>query len=144
MLQIFALDTAQWKRLKVVLAIIYVSPYQKVIDVQEFIHRALIDYTEEGSILFSQYNKDFSKIPLILAGDLNINFSDEKSKPLIKFLLDTFNLKMNNDPNVFTTRYNTTIDAVFSRYLEKVESQTYVSYFSYHKPLISMIGCTDL
>ncbi|KAK0086417.1 hypothetical protein PV326_005552 [Microctonus aethiopoides] len=31
----------------------------------------------------------------------------------------------------------TTIVAVFSRYLDTIESRTYISYFSYHKPIVS-------
>ena len=37
--------------------------------------------------------------------------------------MDEFNLRMNNDPEQSTTRYNTTIDAVFSRHLEKFKLQ---------------------
>ena len=69
--------------------------------------------------------------------------SNEKSKPLLQFLTDEFNLRINNDPAESTTRYNTTIDAVFSRHLHKIESKTYVSYFSYHKPIITTIDYTD-
>lgn len=46
---------------------------------------------------------------------------------------------MTNNPTESTTRDDTTIDAVSLRYLEKITSQTYVSYFSYHRPIISMI-----
>ena len=123
----------------VVMAVIYVSPNQKIVDIQEFIHRVLLEYTEEGSRLLRRYSKNLYEIPLILAGDFNINFSDKKSKPLIQFLLEEFDLKINNDPTMSTTRFNTTIDAVFSRYLDKIESQMFVSYFSYHKPIVTMI-----
>lgn len=40
--------------------------------------------------------------------------------------------KMNNNPVKSTSKYN-----VFSRYLEKIESRTYVSYFSYYKQCLS-------
>ena len=96
---------------------------------------------ESGTL--SRNNKSLCNIPLVLAGDFNINFSNEKSKPLLQFLLDEFDLRINNDPAESTTRYNTTIDAVFSRHLHKIESKTYVSYFSYHKPIITTIDCTD-
>ena len=55
-------------------------------------------------------------LPLILTGDCNVNFADtQKSQPLLQFLKDNFNLTMNNDPLQSTTRYGTTLDAVFSR-----------------------------
>lgn len=50
---------------------------------------------------------------------------------------------MNNDPAQYTTKYCTTIDAVFSRFLDKIESQIHVSYYSYHKPISTMIQYDD-
>jgi hypothetical protein len=35
-----------------------------------------------------------------------------------------------------TTRSGTTIDVIFIRYLLNVQSRTYISYFSYHTPII--------
>jgi hypothetical protein len=35
------------------------------------------------------------------------------------------------------TKSRTTIDAIFIRYLPNVQSRTYISYFSYHRPIIS-------
>ncbi|CAH2109137.1 unnamed protein product [Euphydryas editha] len=61
----------------------------------------------------------------------------------LHFLEEEFDLRINNNPAESTTKYNTTIDAVFSRHLNKIESQTYVSYFSYHKPIITKIEPTD-
>ena len=76
---------------------------------------------------------------MIMSGDFNINFSDEQTEPLIHFLKDKLDLVMSNDKNQGTTRYGTTIDAVFSRYLEKFETRIYVSYFSYHKQNVSLL-----
>jgi len=36
-----------------------------------------------------------------------------------------------------TTRSGTTIDAIFTWYLTNVQSRTYITYFSYHRPIIS-------
>ena len=80
-------------------------------------------------------------MPLILAGDFNINFADENLEPLKQYLSEKLNLTMNNDPSQSTTKNGTTIDAVFSRFLNKIESQIHVSYLSYHKPIISMTEC---
>lgn len=46
---------------------------------------------------------------------------------------------MSNDPTEPTTRRDTTIDAVFSRFLGNVESKTFISYCTYHKPIISVV-----
>ncbi|GFW77919.1 hypothetical protein TNCV_3911291 [Trichonephila clavipes] len=42
----------------------------------------------------------------------------EEPKPLIEFLKRTVNLAMNTDSREGTTRYGTTIDAVFPRFLD--------------------------
>ena len=115
---------------------IYISPSQKIEDIIYFIHSTLLQYTEGGSALLG---RNSHKIPLILSGDFNINFADEKSEPLKQFFLEKFNLTMNNSPSQSTTNYGTTIDAVFTRFIDNIESHTYVSYFSYHKPIISVI-----
>jgi len=50
---------------------------------------------------------------------------------------------MSNDRNLSTTRYKTTIDGVFIRYLNKFESKLFVLYFSYHKPIVSVLEIGD-
>lgn len=121
---------------EMVMVVIYISPNSNLKDIELFIHRTLLEYTEAGSQLLGT---NFHRLPLILAGDFNVNFADSKSDHLKTFLLEKFNLTMNNNPADSTTKYGTTIDAVFSRYLDKIESQTYVSYFSYHRPIVSMV-----
>lgn len=123
---------------ELVMVAIYISPSQKIEDIIYFIHSTLLQYTEGGAALLG---RDTHKIPLILSGDLNINFADDKSEPLKKFLIDKFNLTMNNSPSQSTTNYGTTIDAVFSRFIDNIQSETYTCYFSYHKPIVSIINC---
>jgi hypothetical protein len=79
---------------------------------------------------------------MILSRDLNINFADDKYLPLLEFFKNEFGLNMSNDRN-FSTRYKTIIDAVFIRYLNKFESKLFVSYFSYHKPIVSVLEIGD-
>ena len=91
---------------------------------RKYVKNIIREKKDESGTL-SRNNKNLCNIPLVLAGDFNINFSNEKSKPLLQFLLDEFDLRINNDPAESTTRYNTTIDAVFSSHLHKIESKTY-------------------
>ena len=67
------------------------------------------------------------QFPLILAGDLNINYADKISE---RFTMSS---------QESTTKDGTNIDALFSRCLENIKSQTHVSYFGYHKAMVSMI-----
>lgn len=125
-------------------AVIYVSSNQKNDDIAEFFHRSLLEYSKSGSAALNRWQKNLHRVPLILAGDFNVNFADKKkSESLLKFLSVEFDLTINNNPSKSTTRYNTTIDAVFSRYIEKIQSQTYVTYFNYHTPIVTVIKNTD-
>ncbi|KAF0742243.1 Uncharacterized protein FWK35_00028760 [Aphis craccivora] len=47
---------------------------------------------------------------------------------------------MSNDQYTSLTKSGTTIDAVFSLYLDTIESRMYVLYFSYHKPIMSTVA----
>ncbi|GFT27802.1 uncharacterized protein TNCV_10221 [Trichonephila clavipes] len=79
---------------------IYISPNQSVEKIIEFIHKNLIVYTEARSILLN-------KLPIILSGGFDVDFSKDKSKPLADFLKSKFNLIISNDPK------GTTFDGVF-------------------------------
>lgn len=83
----------------------------------------------------------YSRMPVILSGDFNTDFKKEESAPLTEYLREVFNLEMKNDRNIPTTRYGTTIDAVFTRYIEKIECKSLFTYFSYHKILVTFIDC---
>lgn len=46
---------------------------------------------------------------------------------------------MHNNRSVVTTRDGTTINATFSRYINNIKSRIFVSQFSYHKRIITII-----
>ncbi|GFW52076.1 ATP-dependent DNA helicase [Trichonephila clavipes] len=56
---------------------------------------------------------DDDKKPIILTGDLNVNFTSEEANPFIEFSKQILNLTINTD-----AREGTTMDAVFSRFLD--------------------------
>ncbi|GFV59173.1 uncharacterized protein TNCV_2339141 [Trichonephila clavipes] len=95
-----------------------------------------------GRVGSEELGENYHTCPLILAGDFNVNFASEDGQLLVNFLQDKLELRMNkvnNNRNEPTTRHGTTIDAVFSRYLPNFHSKTYVSSFSYHKPIVSVL-----
>lgn len=93
----------------------------------------MLVYTEEGSKLLK---KRYHKLPLIFGGDFNVDF--DKDKHLVQFLRSKLNLDLISSRTLRTTRYGTTIDALFSRFITHVTSKVHVSYFSYHKPIITV------
>lgn len=117
---------------------VYISPNKKIYDIIDFIHELLVLYTSEGAALFK---KNWDEIPMIMSGDFNVNFAKPEAQPLIDFLDNNLKLKMNK--TISTAKSGTTIDAVFCRYLEKLTSRTYVSYFSYHKPIVTFLEFSE-
>lgn len=119
------------------IAVVYISPNKKVAEIIKFLYCRQLMYSHEGSRIILRDNLD--EFPMILTGDFNVNFATNDSIPLTTFLEQKFDLKINNKLTESTTRYGTTIDAVFSRYLDNITSNTFITYFSYHQPIISLI-----
>ncbi|GFV16455.1 ATP-dependent DNA helicase [Trichonephila clavipes] len=67
----------------IIIIAVYITPYKKLDDIIEFLHRLLLPYTSRGSALI---NKNYDKIPMILSVDFNVNFALDKSLQLIEFL----------------------------------------------------------
>ncbi|XP_049305794.1 uncharacterized protein LOC105227464 isoform X10 [Bactrocera dorsalis] len=125
----------------IIMVNVYISPNNTVNNIIKFIYRRLMIYGRVGS---EELGENYHTLPLILAGDFNINFASGNGQLLINFLRDKLELQMNNDRNEPTTRHGTTIDAVFSRFLSNFNSKIYVSYFSYHKPIVSVLQSTTV
>lgn len=120
----------------ILIVAVYISPNTNILDIIRFLHKSLLPYTSAGAL---ELGNEEDKIPMILSGDFNVRFDCVESQPLTDFLRQKFNLTMNNNPTIPTTKSGTTIDAIFTRYLNNVESQNYISYFSYHKPIITVV-----
>jgi hypothetical protein len=118
------------------LVVVYISPNQRVQDIMKYIHFVLLPYTPAGSALLGE---NYDKLPMIMSGDFNKNFNDPEAQPLIEFLQEKFGLQMNSNRTQRTTQHGTTIDAVFKRGLDTLQTKIYASYFSYHESLISCL-----
>ena len=90
------------------------------------------------SPLSAQINRDFPvhiDVSMLIGGDFKTEITSNTR--LTRYMGHTFNLRyIRNDAP--TTIYNTTIDFVFARNLN-VTLNTYLSYFSYHKPVLSKV-----
>jgi endonuclease/exonuclease/phosphatase (EEP) superfamily protein YafD len=73
---------------------------------------------------------------VILAGDFNVSVKDNCNAELVGFIKDTFELVL-SDLHQGTTRPNSCIDMVFGRNVDNLSCMNYVSYFSYHRPILS-------
>ncbi|GFX10182.1 ATP-dependent DNA helicase [Trichonephila clavipes] len=112
-----------------------------------YIREIDIGQSSIGRVCSEELGENYNTLPLILAGDFNVNFMSEDGQLLVNFLQDNLELQMNKmkfNRNESTSRRETAIDAVFSRYLSNIHSKTYVSYFSNHKPIVSVLQSTTV
>ncbi|KAK0180856.1 hypothetical protein PV327_003193 [Microctonus hyperodae] len=118
----------------IIIAMAYITPNIKIDDVIYFIHRSLLVYSHEGAAILEGGQNE---LPLILSGNFNMNFASEDSTRLVEFLCDKFSLFMDKELTSTMTKSDT-IDTLFSRYLQNIESQIYISHLNHHKPLSSI------
>lgn len=71
------------------MVIVYISSNQKINDIIAFLHRRLLPYSHEGSMLLKD---NLDKLPLLLAGDFSVKFARDNSLQLITFLQEKFSL----------------------------------------------------
>ena len=95
----------------IIMAVVYISPNNTVNSIIKFLYKRLMICGRVGS---EELGENYHTLPLILAGDFNVNFASEDGQLLVNFLQDKLELQMNNNRNKPTTRHGTTIDAVFS------------------------------
>jgi endonuclease/exonuclease/phosphatase family metal-dependent hydrolase len=85
-------------------------------------------------------------IPIILAGDFNIDLKKKENETFVTYMEETFRLKLMSNPQCSTTRSNckSCIDMVFARNVDKLKCANYIpyEYFSYHRPILSIKNST--
>ena len=123
---------------QVLLVALYISPGSRLQNIKEFLELNLWAYSHKTNSLKYVASRNLDKIAIMLVGDLNVNLTSGYGQQLLQFLDDTWNLKINNDISLPTTKGSTCIDAVFSRNMNQIKTLNYVSYFSYHNPLLSI------
>lgn len=123
----------------IIIVAVYISNNQTIENIIKFIRKKLFFYTKERSASFG----DLTNVPLILTGDFNVNFANDSAQPLLHYLYDQLQLEMVNKRTEATTTSGSTIDAVFSRFINDINSKTYVSYYSYHKPILTVVKCNE-
>jgi hypothetical protein len=65
------------------------------------------------------------------------DFKDDCNSELVTFMQNTFGLDLLSDLKEGTTRSNSCIDMVFGRNVDRLTCMNYVSYISYHRPILS-------
>lgn len=116
---------------------LYIRPNNSVSNIKCFLGQILATYNIKYLNMIG-VSVDRANVPLIIASDFNIDFSSTSGKDLIVWLNNSFGLKYCNN-NIPTTLNQTIIDGVFYKGLNQIDTYVYISHFSNHKPLISII-----
>jgi endonuclease/exonuclease/phosphatase (EEP) superfamily protein YafD len=77
-------------------------------------------------------------ISMLVRGDLNLDLRGSHETEFIEMIRTKIELELSNGLATSTSRNSTCIDAVFYRHIEQLEMREYVSYFSTHRPLLSI------
>ncbi|GFX42613.1 hypothetical protein TNCV_261481 [Trichonephila clavipes] len=93
----------------IVVVTVYDSVNQNVTDVIDYNPETLLAYTEGGSKLHA--------LPLIPGGNFNTDFEKDEGLRLVQFLKSDFNLGFVSGKALGANRYGTTIDEMFSRFV---------------------------
>jgi endonuclease/exonuclease/phosphatase (EEP) superfamily protein YafD len=81
-------------------------------------------------------------IPIILAGDFNTELKKKENKTFVTYMDETFGLKLMSNPQCSTTRSKFCIGMVFARNVDNLKCANYITYFSYHRPILSITNST--
>jgi hypothetical protein len=85
----------------------YISPNTPSDDWKSFIFSNLAGYSPKVSKMFKFLARRGCKgMPIILAGDFNINVKDNYNAELVEFMKDTFKLDVLSDLSQGTTTYD--------------------------------------
>jgi endonuclease/exonuclease/phosphatase (EEP) superfamily protein YafD len=97
------------------------------------------NFSEEYSILPEESR---NTIPVILSADFNIDLKKKENETFLTYMEETFGLKLTSNPQCSTTRSKSCIDMVFARNVDNLKCENYITYFSYHRPILSITNST--
>jgi len=144
-----ALTTINGQR--VLLLSVYITPGTPMLKVRRFFTFSLMTYSHKLVGIFEELDAlVLDKMPIIMGGDFNMDLKSTEGTEFLEFMRDRWKVELNNDPAISTTRCNTCIDEVFKRHVEHLQTMNFISYFSYHKPLLSItaqpqsVTCDDV
>ncbi|XP_077277313.1 uncharacterized protein LOC143905647 [Temnothorax americanus] len=122
---------------------VYINPNTSMENIIDFISRNLLAYSPNvcklGSIL---EKKDYNDTPIILAGDFNLDVSKRENEKFLELMRNKFGLHFLSNKES-TTMGGSCIDMVFTRHVDNLSCYRYISYFSYHKPIIAITTKND-
>ena len=108
---------------KLIVISVYISSNKNILKLFKFLDFILFPFSNLVPLNPSTYFYVVMSISII-------SFQKKNSDLLINFLKINLHLNTNTQRNIFTTRYQTTIDTVLKRNVTKLKFKIYVNYFS--------------
>ncbi|GFW29825.1 uncharacterized protein TNCV_3936921 [Trichonephila clavipes] len=116
-----------------ILGAVYIHPKASAEAVKLCLYQSLLPYSANLTKLIPNSQPDL-ETPIVLCGDFNCD--PQQNSYLVEFMRNEFGLNyVQTSP---TTLGNTTIDCTFTRNIN-VDILLYVSYFTYHRPMLNKI-----
>lgn len=116
--------------IKMVLFCVYLSPNTTIKQTKAFMTRNLFSYKSRD-------------IPIIVTGDFNIDISKEENVGFVKFMKDFLKLDLVSDSRQPTTLSGSCIDMIFARNTPDLPTKRFITYFSYHRPLFTLLSAVS-
>ena len=110
---------------EVLLVSVYISPGTTINQKRWFVGRTLIRTAEQD-------------MPMVVTGDFNVDVSKQENDKFVKFMFDHFKLCLTTNVKEPTTLGGTVLDLTFTKNI-KAEVTRFISYFSYHRPMLSVL-----
>ena len=126
------------KQTKFILGAVYIHRNVPQEAIEYFMFQMLGAYSEAIRVIFPNMNP-YTETPILLCGDFNMGIM--QNKPFVKFMKSKFNLDCISSAS--TTVANMCIDLTFTRNIS-IQTLPYVSYFSYHRPVLNRSHIIDL
>lgn len=111
---------------KMILFCVYLSPNTTLKQAKTFMTRNLFCYKSEN-------------IPTVVTGDFNIDVSKEENIGFVQFMKDFLGFDFISDLIQSTTLGGTCIDLLFAKNAPSFPTKTFITYFSYHRPLFTLL-----
>ncbi|GFS59365.1 uncharacterized protein TNCV_3725181 [Trichonephila clavipes] len=116
-----------------ILGAVYIHPKASAEAIELCLYQSLLPYSANLTKLIPNSQPDL-ETPIVLCGDFNCD--PQQNSYLVEFMRNEFGLNyVQISP---TTLGNTTIDCTFTRNIN-VDIMSYVSYFTYHRPMLNKI-----
>jgi hypothetical protein len=125
---------------RTLLVSVYINPNPSTDDTEYFLLYNLTAYSPENCTMWPRLKRfGYFNTPIILTGDLNVNLRDRANYEHFRsFALEELGLTIVTDPPRSTTLSGSRIDIIYVRYVLHVRCTTYISYFTYHRPVFAI------